>query len=649
MAIVRHGRVNIFWCDTCSVPLIRGSICPGCGSEAARIEHTPPGDMRPAFPHDVEEVRRMADAQWGEGAGEALVPSEGPHLINPAPSPDRMDEIIVGGRPVASAAFRLEDLKDVLILKKEGGSRLRRAGFLPSRGFVVSDRSALPFLLEGASLLSPGIVSASDGIRPGDEIIVTTEEDGIVGAGLSRKGTQEMVGTKGMGVKVRWCSLEDSAPEIPQASWKEAWDRAVAMNEDTISSLEASAVDFIKEVDEGHGLPTAVSFSGGKDSLVTLLLVHAAGIRSPVLFVDTGIEFPETVRYVGELARTLDLDLHTATPTSSFFEDALRFGPPGRDFRWCCKTCKLGPMTRLISGMFPEGVLTFIGQRRYESDVRERKGAIWKNPWVPGQVGASPIQDWTALDVWLYIFRSSVPYNPLYGKGFARIGCYLCPSTDLHERDMMEGTELDISDWRSFLEGHRVQSGYPVEWSKYGFHRFKRLPPYMVDLKQALGVEFGRGGIENASVSLVDGHNACDSGSSREGTLSAHVPWDAFEELLDILGKTVRINDGSGVDVFPDGWEWRKSALEAFRDGALIVRGRDEPELRRMSKDVVSIAMRALGCVGCGVCVGRCPHGALSIDGGGRVRLDSAKCRHCGSCLGPCPAESFAMQDPHMP
>ncbi|NIR15141.1 MAG: phosphoadenosine phosphosulfate reductase family protein, partial [Desulfobacterales bacterium] len=48
-------------------------------------------------------------------------------------------------------------------------------------------------------------------------------------------------------------------------------------------------------------------------------------------------------------------------------------------------------------------------------------------------MSANPIQNWNALEVWLYIFKEKADFNPLYNQGYHRMGCYLCPSSPLAE------------------------------------------------------------------------------------------------------------------------------------------------------------------------------------------------------------------------
>ena len=279
-----------------------------------------------------------------------------------------------------------------------------------------------------------------------------------------------------------------------------------------------------------------------------------------------------------------------------------------------------------------------IGQRRFESDQRERKGAVWKNPWVPKQTGASPVQEWTALDIWLYIFQKKAAYNPLYAKGFQRIGCWLCPSCDLAEAELVRDTRVDTGEWEEFLENEKKEAGLPEEWIVMGFHRFKNLPPHMVRLANEIGIEqkkFTRRRARRSDSSIlemVEGTNTCDDGISREGLIGKDVPWDRLTELLNIIGGVEIDERSGGTVVSPNGWMMKRKAIEVFPDGPLIIRAPDRSGLRKLNNDLLSVIKRSVGCIGCSICVGRCPAGAIEVDKEvGLIRLDPAACTHCSS------------------
>ncbi|MFW6144714.1 MAG: 4Fe-4S binding protein, partial [Candidatus Natronoplasma sp.] len=56
-------------------------------------------------------------------------------------------------------------------------------------------------------------------------------------------------------------------------------------------------------------------------------------------------------------------------------------------------------------------------------------------------------------------------------------------------------------------------------------------------------------------------------------------------------------------------------------------------------EEVLSMHKKAMFCVECGVCVGRCRKNALYFEDG--VKIDTERCVHCGRCLGECPVTSY--------
>ena len=107
MAAVRLGKNHLRWCFECNLPILESNECPVCGAKTGEVEITPPGDVRPAFEHDIEHIRSVVDSQYGEGTGKALIPDGHIVLLNKAPYLDRMDEIIIDGKSIASMRYDL--------------------------------------------------------------------------------------------------------------------------------------------------------------------------------------------------------------------------------------------------------------------------------------------------------------------------------------------------------------------------------------------------------------------------------------------------------------------------------------------------------------------------------------------------------------
>lgn len=632
MSQVRLGKIPLRWCDACNVPVLDIKQCGRCGAETRQMEITPPGDARPASAHDVTHARTVIDRQFGPGCGSAVLKDGHFALMNKAPALDRMDEIIVDGK--VAGTLRYDIGQGWTFLARMSAAKAMQG--IISKGIVVADDGAVKPVLGGSNLLAPGVVSCSEGIGIGDEVVVVDRQGRAFAAGLARMSSEDLVpGAKGMAVKVRWLEAPEDAVTGRTVS---AWPEVLEANRPEMEKKIDEAVRFMHRVMREHDLPAVVSFSGGKDSLATFLLGLRTGVRMPVFYIDTGLEFPQTVQHVKELAERHGSDLIVEEAPREAFEEGFRvFGPPGRDYRWCCKTNKLGPTVRAIGKHFPAGVPSFIGQRRYESESRASKPRVWSNPWTPGQVGASPIQNWTALHVWLLIMGDGEPYNPWYDRGLDRIGCFLCPASDLAELKLVEAGSEGYRRWNAALLEYAKSRGLPPEWVESGMWRWRAVPPSIRQELEKAGISVQAEKRKedtpagNLRLYLRSGVSPCTMGYSIEGAFDRPLHLDRAANVLNMIGD-VTINEEEGW-IAVDG-------VTVFEEGALIGKDRDAEKLKEKVERVRRSVVKAEECVGCGVCTGRCNEGALRLELG-RICVEVSKCVHCGRCMDPCPAITF--------
>ena len=189
----------------------------------------------------------------------------------------------------------------------------------------------------------------------------------------------------------------------------------------------------------------AVAFSGGKDSLVALHLALQIKPDIPVMFVNTGIEFPESLEYTRQLAQDWKLDFHEANAKVNFWRLTEEQGLPvaGRGnttfmkdlsdqagvklSNSCCHRMKETPARQFYRKHETEGVVT--GLRVSESLMRKMNfadyGALRYSSTYKTLI-SWPLYAWLDEDITKYIERYELPWNPIYERGYKRVGCWAC-------------------------------------------------------------------------------------------------------------------------------------------------------------------------------------------------------------------------------
>jgi len=178
-----------------------------------------------------------------------------------------------------------------------------------------------------------------------------------------------------------------------------------------------------------------VSFSGGKDSLVTLdlALKHYGRDMVKAIYVDTGVDFPETSVYVDRVMEKLGVEIVKAYAPVK--ENIGSKGLPSRSNRWCTiyKTMAFKKHLMSIRERYKK-ILVLVGDRDVESYARSRKPPIRRRE---GYLEASPLKQWATIHVQLYTWLNKLPENPLYFHGFYRLGCYICQALTGLEKQIM--------------------------------------------------------------------------------------------------------------------------------------------------------------------------------------------------------------------
>ena len=165
----------------------------------------------------------------------------------------------------------------------------------------------------------------------------------------------------------------------------------------------------------------AVVSSFGAESALLLSVIAEIDPSVPVIFLETGKHFPETLAYREELAATLGLtDVRDTTPR----ERSIRERDPTGELWYydqdaCCDLRKVGPLERALAPF--EAWVS--GRKRFQSATRaalpfvEREGDRLK---------LNPLADWDADRIHQEMTRRRLPRHPLVERGYPSIGCSVC-------------------------------------------------------------------------------------------------------------------------------------------------------------------------------------------------------------------------------
>ena len=194
-----------------------------------------------------------------------------------------------------------------------------------------------------------------------------------------------------------------------------------------------------------------VQFSGGKDSQACLIwAVKKYGNKNLIAcFCDTGWEHADTYTHIHDVCNQLGVELITlkSKKYKDFVDMSIKKGRfPSSQRRFCTSELKVIPMIDYILSQ-DDSFLIIQGIRAKESAVRagydvecsyfkeyfndEVKGLYHKRTvieWCKTHDASvlRPIFHWSAQDVIDYILANGQRPNPLYERGFARVGCFPC-------------------------------------------------------------------------------------------------------------------------------------------------------------------------------------------------------------------------------
>jgi phosphoadenosine phosphosulfate reductase len=171
----------------------------------------------------------------------------------------------------------------------------------------------------------------------------------------------------------------------------------------------------------------AATSSFQTQSVALLHLIGQVRPDLPVIFLDTGYHFPETLAYRDQLVERFGLTLRVVRADKTLPAEQALYR---RDPDLCCYVNKVEPMQRALRDL--DAWIT--GIRR--DQTAQRASAMPLEVVADGRIKVNPLVGWTRQDLWSYIHRYDLPSHPLFSQGYLSIGCAPCtiPVTGGDER-----------------------------------------------------------------------------------------------------------------------------------------------------------------------------------------------------------------------
>lgn len=368
-----------------------------------------------------------------------------------------------------------------------------------------------------------------------------------------------------------------------------------------------------------------VSFSGGKDSQVVLDLISRVIPAEDfiVIYSDTGYELPPSLDLYEKvkdyyIQKYPNIRFYTAKnhqPVLYYWDE---IGTPSRIHRWCCSIMKSAPLSKMLKDIVGKGqqpnAILFDGVRAEESSARASRSKIGKNVKHNKIINVSPILEWSATEIYLYILLNGLPVNEAYRRGLSRVGCVICPYS---------------SNWSEDLCGQL----YP-----------ETLNPFIDKIRESLErnktagidnyIRTGRWKMRAGGRYLHCDSNVNFLSSAPDFRAIITSPKENILMWLRVLGNMSIIINQEGNTTYIDLNHQKqiyKCSLEEKGDTQVLeVKGIDPKDVVFVSH-LKKVCFKATYCVHCEVCEVECPTGALSVVPIATIIKD--KCVHCMKCI----------------
>jgi phosphoadenosine phosphosulfate reductase len=190
-----------------------------------------------------------------------------------------------------------------------------------------------------------------------------------------------------------------------------------------------------------YGDKVAIATGFGVEGMALLDIASRVNPGLKIFTGDTEFLFPETYDLMDRVEEKYGIKVERLYSQLTPEEQELEHGPKlwARDPDQCCAVRKVEPLKRKLATL--DAWVTAIRRGQTADRAAVRKIA-WDEKF--GLVKISPLADWTREQIWNYVVRNDVPYNPLHDQNYPSIGCTHCT------RAVKPGEDPRAGRWSGF-------------------------------------------------------------------------------------------------------------------------------------------------------------------------------------------------------
>lgn len=197
------------------------------------------------------------------------------------------------------------------------------------------------------------------------------------------------------------------------------------------------ALEVLRWAYNQYGEEIVYACSFGIEGIVLIDCISKVKPDAKIVFLDTDVHFKETYETIERVkAKYPALRIELKKPSLTLEEQAKEYGPAlwERNPNQCCNIRKLIPLNETLKG----AKAWISGLRREQSPTRANVEFINLDKRFES-IKVCPLIHWTWKDVWRYVSKHDLPYNPLHDKGYPSIGCEACTKPAFTMDDLRSG------------------------------------------------------------------------------------------------------------------------------------------------------------------------------------------------------------------